>query len=89
MGINFSLTPEQLQLQKKAREFALNEILPVVNYFDEEDEMPVNLLKRAHELKLNNLNNPKEYGGLGYGLIESAVVVEEIAPNHGERTKSN
>ena len=79
MGINFSLTPEQLQLQKKAREFALNEILPVVNYFDEEDEMPVFLLKRAHELKLNNLNIPKEYGGLGYGLIESAVVVEEIA----------
>ena len=27
--LNFGLTPEQLEIQKRAREFALKEILPV------------------------------------------------------------
>ena len=30
--LNFELTPEQLDLQKKARDFALKEILPVAWY---------------------------------------------------------
>ncbi len=33
--LNFQLSPEQLELQKKAREFALKEILPVASYYDE------------------------------------------------------
>ncbi|MCP4762452.1 MAG: acyl-CoA dehydrogenase [archaeon] len=77
--IDFSLTQEQLDLQLKAREFALKEILPVTNFFDEHDEMPLFLLKRAHEAKLNNLSIGKKYGGQGLGLIENAIVVEEIS----------
>ena len=33
--LDFSLTPEQLELQQKAREFAKNEILPIAWYYDE------------------------------------------------------
>lgn len=77
--LDFSLTPEQLALQKKAREFALKEILPVANFFDEKDEMPVFLLKKAHAAGLQNLEIERKYGGPGLGLIESALVVEEIA----------
>jgi acyl-CoA dehydrogenase len=77
--LNFSITDEQKKLQLKAREFALNEILPVVNYFDEKDEMPLFLIKRAFEAGLMNLNIPKKYGGLGLGLIEDALLVEEIS----------
>lgn len=77
--MDFSLTPQQLELQKKAREFAIKEILPVTNYFDENDQMPLFLLRRAHEAGLQNLDIAQKYGGPGYGLLESAVVVEEIA----------
>ncbi|MFX0103282.1 MAG: acyl-CoA dehydrogenase family protein, partial [Candidatus Hodarchaeota archaeon] len=77
--MDFSLTDEQITLQKKARAFALNEILPVVRYFDEHDEMPVFLIKRAHEEGLSNLSIEKKYGGLGYGLFESCLVIEEIS----------
>ena len=77
--LDFSLTPEQLELQKKAREFALNEILPVSSYFDENDVMPLFLLKRAHAAGLQNLDIKKKYGGKELGLLESAIVVEEIA----------
>ena len=77
--LDFRLTPEQLDLQKKAREFAKKEILPVVWYFDESDKMPVYLLERAHTKGLMNLGIPKKYKGKGLGLIDQAVVVEEIA----------
>ncbi len=77
--LDFTLTPEQEALRQKAREFALKEILPVIHYFDEKDQMPVFLLRKAFEMGLNNLCIPKEYEGHGYGLIESALVVEEIA----------
>jgi hypothetical protein len=35
--LDFRLSPQQLKLQKKAREFALKEILPVAWYYDEID----------------------------------------------------
>ncbi|MHA1731440.1 MAG: acyl-CoA dehydrogenase family protein [Promethearchaeota archaeon] len=77
--LDFTLTDEQLALQKRAREFALKEVLPVANYFDEVDEMPVYIIKRAFEAGLMNLGIPEEYGGKGLGLVEESVVVEEIA----------
>jgi len=45
--LDFSLTPEQIKLQQKAREFAKKEILPVAWYYDEIDETPVPVLKKA------------------------------------------
>src|SRR5512137_461779 len=77
--MDFSITPEQMKLQQKARDFALKEILPVTRFFDEHDQMPVFLIKKAHAAGLSNLSIPKKYGGQGLGLIDEAVVVEEIA----------
>ncbi|MHA1372202.1 MAG: acyl-CoA dehydrogenase family protein [Promethearchaeota archaeon] len=77
--MDFSLTKEHLKLQEKARKFALEEILPVVRYFDEHDTMPVFLIRKAHELGLANLEIDKKYGGAGLGVLDSAIVVEEIA----------
>jgi acyl-CoA dehydrogenase len=77
--IDFSLSPDQLELQKKARKFAVDEILPVVSYFDEEDVSPRYLIEKAHAAGLSNLTIPKNYGGPGRGLVDSAIVVEEIA----------
>jgi len=77
--LNFTLSPEQLDLQKRAREFALNEVLPASWHYDEKGETPLYLLKKAFESGLLNGNIPKAYGGQGYGLIEAAIVTEEIA----------
>ncbi|MBU7021766.1 MAG: acyl-CoA dehydrogenase family protein [Theionarchaea archaeon] len=77
--LDFTLTPEQLDLQKKARTFAREEVLPVVGYFDHIDEMPYFLLRRAFDRGLMNMGIPKEHGGEGRGLIDHAVAVEEIA----------
>ena len=77
--LDFTLTPEQLDLQQKAREFAKKEILPVAWYYDEIDETPLPLLKKAYDAGLMNSEIPQIYGGNGWGLIESVVMTEEFA----------
>ncbi|MGB5747854.1 MAG: acyl-CoA dehydrogenase family protein [Desulfobacterales bacterium] len=77
--LDFQLSPQQLKLQKKAREFALKEILPVAWYYDEIDETPLKVLKKAYSAGLINGDIPKKYGGKGWGLIESVILTEELA----------
>lgn len=77
--MDFKLTEEQIALQKKAREFAVNEVLPVAQKYDESEEFPLPVIKKAWEIGLLNLGIPKEYGGPGYGLIDACIVVEEIS----------
>ena len=77
--MDFMLTEEQKTLQKKAREFAIREVLPVARKYDESEEFPLPVIKKAWEEGLLNLGIPKEYGGPGYGLLSSCIVVEEIS----------
>jgi len=77
--LDFSLSSEQLKLQQKAREFALNEILPLAAYYDEIDKTPLPVLKKAYDADLMNGDIPKAYGGNGFGLIEHVIVTEEFA----------
>ena len=77
--MDFKLTEEQIALQKKAREFAIREVLPVARKYDESEEFPLSVIKKAWEEGLLNLGIPKQYGGPGYGLLDSCIVVEEIS----------
>ncbi|MFX1309542.1 MAG: acyl-CoA dehydrogenase family protein [Promethearchaeota archaeon] len=77
--MDFLLSEEQKSLRNKAREFAINEVLPVARKYDESEEFPLPVIKKAWEEGLLNLGIPKEYGGPGYGLLSSCIVVEEIS----------
>ncbi|MDY6903516.1 MAG: acyl-CoA dehydrogenase family protein [Thermodesulfobacteriota bacterium] len=77
--IDFTLTDEQQALQQKARDFAIKEVLPVSFYYDEHDDIPLDVLKKAYEAGLVNMSVPKEYGGPGYGILEGVIMIEEIA----------
>lgn len=77
--LDFTLTPKQSDLKQKAREFALKNVLPVAAYYDETDETPVNVIKKAFEAGLISGQIPKKYGGMGYGVTEGVLLVEEIA----------
>jgi acyl-CoA dehydrogenase len=50
--MDFSLSEDQLELQKWAREFAEKEIRPVAAYYDESEEFPWPVLKKAAEAGL-------------------------------------
>jgi acyl-CoA dehydrogenase len=77
--LDFTLTPEQLELQQKAREFARKEILPIAWYYDEIDDTPLPLLRKAYEAQLINGDIPQQYGGKGWGLLENVIATEEFA----------
>src|SRR5512140_3331265 len=77
--LGFELTAEQLALRQQAREFALREVLPAVWHYDERDEIPLFLLRKAFDAGLMNIDLPVRYGGRGLGLLECALVTEEIA----------
>ena len=77
--MDFILSEEQKALQKKAREFAIREVLPVARKYDESEEFPLPVIKKAWEEGLLNLGIPKKYGGPGFGLVDSCIVVEEIS----------
>lgn len=77
--LDFNLTPKQIELQQKARAFALEEVLPAAWHYDERDEVPLFLLERAYEAGLMNAGIPVEYGGQGYGILDAAIMTEEVA----------
>jgi acyl-CoA dehydrogenase len=76
---DLSLTEEQQQLRKTARDFARSKIAPVAGHLDEAGEFPTELLKQAWGLGLMNCEVPEEYGGLGLSCLSHVLMQEEIA----------
>lgn len=77
--LNFNLSREQLDLQQNAQQFSMDVLLPAAWHYDEKDQLPLWVLKKADEAGIMNSDIPTEYGGMGYGLVEGAIVTEEIA----------
>lgn len=73
-------TPARAELQKQARNFALNEVLPIANELDpQKAEMPAALIARLAELGYFGITIPEKDGGLGLGVFEYCMVAEELA----------
>lgn len=77
--IDFSLTDEQKQLQKLARDFARKEIMPIAEEYDRREEMPWQVVEKAHEVGLLNVGVPEHAGGLGLGMVDECIIGEELA----------
>ncbi len=76
--MDFSLTDEQKQLKKTVREFADEEIRPVATEYDRTESYPWEVIDKAAENGLLAPQVPMEYGGAGYEVLETALVVEEL-----------
>ncbi|MFW5908259.1 MAG: acyl-CoA dehydrogenase family protein [Desulfosalsimonas sp.] len=77
--LNFKLSKKQLDLQQNARQFSMDVLLPAAWHYDEKDQLPLWVLKKADEAGIMNSDIPAQYGGMGFGLVEGAIVTEEIA----------
>ncbi|MCI4318677.1 MAG: acyl-CoA dehydrogenase family protein [Thermoplasmata archaeon] len=77
--VDFALTDEQLSLQELARKFARSEMAPHAAECDKAGRFPEEIYRKAWELGLMNLNVPTEFGGSGLGLLEQALIVEELS----------
>ncbi|MDJ0850189.1 MAG: acyl-CoA dehydrogenase family protein [Myxococcota bacterium] len=77
--MEFGLNDEQLVLQETARRFAREEIAPVAAEYDQSGEFPREIIRRAWELGLSSTQIPAEFGGVGLSVLDSCLVVEELA----------
>lgn len=77
--MDFTLTPEQLEIKDLAMKFAKNEMMPKAHEFDEKATMPMDILKKAWELGLVNTCIPSEYGGNSFSAIDSMIITEALA----------
>lgn len=77
--IEFELSPEQRAVRQTAREFAEREVEPVAREAEERKEWPRDVWEAAVEADLVGVEIPEEYGGPGMGMVESAIVSEELA----------
>jgi alkylation response protein AidB-like acyl-CoA dehydrogenase len=74
------ITEERRMIQEQAREFTLNEVLPVANKLDpEKGDIPMDLRDKMAELGYFGILIPEQYGGLGLGCFEYCLVTEELS----------
>jgi len=77
--MNFDHSENETMIKQMVRDFAEKEIRPNVMKWDESQEFPVELFKKAGELGLMGVLVPHEYGGSGFGYFEYITVIREIA----------
>jgi alkylation response protein AidB-like acyl-CoA dehydrogenase len=76
--MDFELSEEQEQLKSEVQRFAENEILPVAKEYDREEKYPWEVVDEAAEMGLLAPQIPFEYGGAGYDVLDTAIIVEEL-----------
>lgn len=77
--MKFELTEEQLMIQKAARDFAQNELLPGVIERDSKMEFPHEQVKKMGELGFLGLMVDPKYGGSGMDTISYVLAMEELS----------
>jgi len=72
-------TPRQIELRNRARDLAENVMRPVAAKYDEAQEYPWEVQKAVKEAGLSGVWIPEEYGGMGGGVLDLCIVVEEFS----------
>lgn len=76
--IGFELDAEQRELQARAREVA-SAVRPDAARWDREESFPESSLGALRASGLLGLTVPVEHGGMGKGVLEACIVLEEVA----------
>jgi alkylation response protein AidB-like acyl-CoA dehydrogenase len=77
--MDFTLSKEQRDIQKAAREFALGEFLPEkAQEFDRNETFDLSIWRKACELGFVGVFIDEKYGGAGLGFFEHCLITEEF-----------
>ena len=77
--MEYFLTEQQQEIRNLTRTIAEEQVLPVRAALDEKEEFPGEIMKILADAGLFGVYIPEEYGGLGGGLVELCLVVEELS----------
>jgi butyryl-CoA dehydrogenase len=77
--MNYFLTEEQKMIQEIAAKIADEKIAPVALEYDEQGKFPHEIVKILGDSDLCGVYIPEKYGGLGGGVFEMSLVVEQLS----------
>lgn len=77
--MEYFLTEEQQMIKELAAKIADEKIAPIAIEYDEEGKFPHDIVKILADSDLCGVYIPEEYGGLGGGILEMSIVVEELS----------
>ena len=74
------LSDERLEVQSTARSFAIDQVLPLANDLDKRKaDIPDAFLKRLGEAGYFGIMIGRDWGGMGHGVFEFALITEELS----------
>jgi len=77
--MDLELSTEQKLLKSSVRDFAENEITPVIEKLDREEEFSYELTAKMGELGLFGITVSPDYGGLGMDYLSYILAIEELS----------
>ncbi|MBE3064800.1 MAG: acyl-CoA dehydrogenase family protein, partial [Spirochaetes bacterium] len=77
--MNYFLTDDQKMIKDLAAQIAREKIAPIAAELDETGEFPWDVVKTLAQSDLFRVFIPLEYEGLGGGIFEMCIVVEELS----------
>ncbi len=83
--MDMELSQEQKLLRQTVRDFAENEINPVIHDLDKNERFSVDLTQKMGELGLFGVFVSPDYGGLGMDYLSYIIAVEELARVDGSQ----
>jgi isovaleryl-CoA dehydrogenase len=82
-GLNIRCDEISELLRKTAYDFAQNEIAPIANRIDQNNEFPRELWPKMGELGLLGITIEQEFGGSQMGYLQHVIAMEEISRGSG------
>ena len=76
--MDYFLTEEQQMIREITAKIAAEKIRPVRAELDEKEEFPWEIMEILAQSDLFGVYLPEEYGGLGGGVLENCLAVEEL-----------
>jgi len=77
--VNYFLTEEQVMIKDLAAQIAKEKIAPLAAEYDEKQIFPNEIVKLLGQSDLFRVFIPEEYDGMGGGIFEMCLVVEELS----------
>jgi butyryl-CoA dehydrogenase len=77
--MHYFLSEEQEMIKDLVRQIAQEKIAPVAIELDEKGEFPWELMKIFAQSDLFAIFVPEEYGGLGKGILDLCIIIEELS----------
>lgn len=76
--MDFRLSDREKDILNRAREFIKDEVAPLTEKIEKEDNYPLDLMKKMAEAGFLGMTVPEKYGGMGYTNLIAILIAEEL-----------